>query len=41
MMKFPTEWKNQSHVPNHQPEELNPQLVVLLAALWNSGFSLS
>jgi hypothetical protein len=18
MMKFPTEWKNQSHVPNHQ-----------------------
>jgi len=20
MMKFPTEWKNNSHVPNHQPE---------------------
>ena len=19
MMKFPTEWKNKSHVPNHQP----------------------
>ena len=19
MMTFPTEWKNQSHVPNHQP----------------------
>ena len=20
MMKFPTEWKNETHVPNHQPE---------------------
>ena len=21
MMTFPTEWKNQIHVPNHQPDE--------------------
>jgi len=20
MMTFPTEWKNKSHVPNHQPD---------------------
>ena len=22
MMTFPTEWKNNSHVPNHQPENV-------------------
>jgi hypothetical protein len=24
MMKFPTEWKKQIHVPNHQPDYINP-----------------
>jgi hypothetical protein len=22
MMTFPTEWKNKSHVPNHQPDAI-------------------
>ena len=28
MMKFPTEWNNKSHVPNHQP--VVPLLIPLL-----------
>jgi len=28
MMKFPTDWKNKSHVPNHQSDHHNIPIVV-------------
>ena len=32
--KFPTEWKNKSHVPNHQPAIFVATLSVLLPTFW-------
>jgi hypothetical protein len=33
-MKFPTEWKNKIHVPNHQPG------IILVKSRYNTGIML-
>ena len=30
MMTFPTEWTNKIHVPNHQPEYMNINMILYL-----------
>ena len=34
IMKFPTEWKNKLHVPNHQPG------IILVKSRYNTGIML-
>jgi hypothetical protein len=30
MMEFPTEWKNNPNVPNHQPDKMDIELYIFL-----------
>jgi len=41
MMKFPTEWKNNPNVPNHQPVIVYKNIVIFCRRLLSAWFSLA